>query len=156
MWHFGDHISTDEITPGRMNVTTDDAELARACFAEARPELRDEARPGDVVVAGANFGCGSSRESAPRALRALGLRVVAASYGSIFYRNAVNVGLPVYISPEAHTVVSDGDEVAIDPDAGTLRTPSGVLKIEGASGLLARIVDAGGVVPYVNERGGLR
>lgn len=156
VWRFGDHVTTDVITPGRMNATTDDHELARACFAEARPELRDDARPGDIVVAGENFGCGSSRESAPRALQALGLRVVAASYGSIFYRNAVNVGLPVYVSAEARVAVADGDIVTLDPEGGTLRTPQGTLELAGATGLLARIVDAGGIVPYVGALGGLR
>ena len=152
VWRFGDHVSTDVITPGRMNVTTDEATLARACFAEVRPELRDEARPGDVIVAGANFGCGSSRESAPRAIKALGLTVVAASYGSIFYRNAVNVGLPVFIAPDAHARLADGDAVEIG--SGALRGPAGEITLQGATGLLAEVVAAGGIVPYVRARGG--
>jgi len=154
VWRFGDHVSTDAITPGRMNVTTDEAVLARACFAEDRPELRDQARPGDVIVAGGDFGCGSSRESAPRAIKALGLSVVAASYGSIFYRNAVNIGLPVFISAEAVTALSDGDAVTLDAEAGTLAGPTGDLRLEGATGVLAGIVAAGGIVPYVRSRGG--
>lgn len=153
VWRFGDHVSTDVITPGRMNVTTDDAALARACFAEVRPELRDQARPGDVVLGGVNFGCGSSRESAPRAIKALGLAVVARSYGSIFYRNAVNIGLPVYIAGDALDALREGDEVALHE--GVLRGPRGVaVPLQGARGLLADIVAAGGVIPYVHARGG--
>lgn len=152
VWRFGDHVSTDEITPGRMNVTTDPAQLARACFAETRPELRDQARPGDVVVGGVNFGCGSSRESAPRALKAHGLVVVAPSYGSIFYRNAVNVGLPVFIAPKGLDLAQDGDEVHVLD--GVLRTPRGDVPLQGATGLLAEVVAAGGVIPYVRARGG--
>jgi 3-isopropylmalate/(R)-2-methylmalate dehydratase small subunit len=152
VWRFGDHVSTDVITPGRMNVTTDAGALGRACFAEVRPELRDEARPGDVVVAGVNFGCGSSRESAPRAIQALGLTVVAASYGSIFYRNAVNVGLPVFIAPDARARLEDGDAVEIGQ--GVLRGPQGEVPLQGATGLLAEVVAAGGIVPYVRARGG--
>ena len=154
VWKFGDHVSTDVITPGRMNVTTEETALARACFAEARPELHDRARPGDVVVGGANFGCGSSRESAPRSLKALGLVVLAPSYGSIFYRNAVNIGLPVYVAPDAPRVLDDGDEVTVDEAAGTVAGPSGTVRLQGAGGILASIVRAGGVVPYVRERGG--
>ena len=153
VWRFGDHVSTDVITPGRMNVTTDPAALARACFAEARPELARDARPGDVVLAGANFGCGSSRESAPRALKALGLQVVARSYGSIFYRNAVNVGLPVYTSAIAADSFSDGDEVTLDAGSGELRGSRARVALDGAHGVLAEIVRAGGIVPYVRARG---
>ena len=153
VWVFGDHVSTDVITPGRMNVTTDETALARACFAEVRPELRDQAKPGDVVLGGANFGCGSSRESAPRSIKALGLTVVASSYGSIFYRNAVNVGLPVYIAPDAVNLLQDGDEVTIEN--GALHGPRGVVvPLQGAKGLLAEVVAAGGIVPYVRARGG--
>ena len=153
VWKFGDHVSTDVITPGRMNVTTDEAALARACFAEVRPELRDQARPGDIVLGGVNFGCGSSRESAPRSIKALGLTVVASSYGSIFYRNAVNVGLPVYIAPGAVDLLQDGDEVTLEN--GVLTGPRGVrIPLQGAKGLLAEVVAAGGIVPYVRARGG--
>lgn len=152
VWKFGDHVSTDVITPGRMNVTTDETALARACFAEVRPELRDQARPGDIVLGGVNFGCGSSRESAPRSIKALGLTVVASSYGSIFYRNAVNVGLPVFLAPDAASRLEDGDVVTLEE--GMLRSPRGDIPLQGATGLLAEVVAAGGIVPYVRARGG--
>lgn len=153
-WLFGDNVSTDTITPGRYNVTTDPDELAQAAFREARPEFRREVTAGDVVIGGENLGCGSSRESAPRSLAASAVTgVVAESYARIFYRNAVNVGLPVLTAPGIHDLVEDGDEVALDLEAGTLTTPQGTIEVTGATGFLARIVDAGGIVPYVREQG---
>jgi len=153
VWRFGSHVSTDVITPGRMNISTDDAELAQGCFAEVRPELRAQAQPGDLIVADANFGCGSSRESAARALKALGLVVVAPSYGSIFYRNAVNIGLPVYVAEGALTGVADGATATLTNDG--MRIGNLVIPLSGASGFLAGIVAAGGIVPYVSQNGGL-
>lgn len=153
-WCFDDNVSTDVITPGRYNVTTDPAELAQAAFREARPGFRHEVGPGDVVIAGANFGCGSSRESAPRALHASGIAgVVAESYARIFYRNAVNVGLPVVTAPGIRDLVQDGDEVRLDLAAGQLHLADEVVEVEGATGLLAEITDAGGIIPYVRSRG---
>lgn len=153
-WRFGDHVSTDIITPGRYNVTTDPDQLARAAFCEDRPVFRDEVRPGDVVVAGRNFGCGSSRESAPRALHACRVgAVVAESYARIFYRNAVSIGLPVYIAEGVSSLVEDGDEVTLDRRRGRLLTPTGELALTGASGFLAEVLEAGGIVPYVRARG---
>ncbi len=153
-WVFGDHVTTDTITPGRYNVTTDPAKLAQAAFCEHRPAFQAEVAPGDVVVGGENFGCGSSRESAPRALLACQAgAVVAESFARIFYRNAVNVGLPVYIAPGVSGVVEDGDEVTLETEAGQLLAPGGVVELEGASGLLAEIVEAGGIIEYVRSQG---
>src|SRR5207237_4600015 len=91
VFKFGDAISTDAIIPGRYNVTTDAAALGRACFIEARPEFAASVQPGDVIVAGRNFGCGSSREHAPMAIKADGIQaVVARSFARIFYRNAIH------------------------------------------------------------------
>jgi 3-isopropylmalate dehydratase small subunit len=149
---FGDHVSTDTITPGRFNVTTDAAELARAAFCESRPTFRDEVRRGDVVVAGANFGCGSSRESAPRALHASGIAgVVAESYARIFYRNAVSIGLPVYLARDVTSLVGDGDEVELRD--GILHTKGGAIELTGATGFLADVLAAGGILSYVRARG---
>lgn len=151
-WVFGDNVSTDTITPGRYNVTTDPDKLAQAAFHEDRPAFRREVEPGDIVVGGENFGCGSSRESAPRALLYSRIdAVVAESFARIFYRNAVNVGLPVYAAPGVSTLVDHGDEVTLDEDR--LHAPQGSLELEGATGLLEDITDAGGILAYVRERG---
>ncbi len=153
-WVFDDNVSTDTITPGRYNVTTDPDELAQAAFREHRPPFRHEVQPGDVVVAGENFGCGSSRESAPRALLYSDVAaVVAESFARIFYRNAVNVGLPVHVAPDVSTIIQDGDEVTLDREANRLYAPGGDVRLEDASGLLAEITEAGGILEYVRERG---
>jgi 3-isopropylmalate/(R)-2-methylmalate dehydratase small subunit len=121
VFRFGDGVSTDAIMPGRYNLTTDPAQLARACFVEHRPGFAEQVQAGDVIVAGSNFGCGSSREHAPLAIRACGVgAVVARSFARIFYRNAVNLGLPVIRCPELYDAVADGDEVEVDVEHGTI------------------------------------
>ena len=115
MFLLGDGISTDAIMPGRYNVTTDPDALRRACLIEARPDFVETVQPGDVIVAGRNFGCGSSREHAPLAIKQNGVAaVVAAGFARIFYRNAVNIGLPVIRCEEAHRALRDGDRVSVD------------------------------------------
>ena len=102
-WKFGDDINTDVITPGRYTVTTDRKRLGQIAFIEYRPEFAKEVQEGDVIVAGNNFGCGSSREHAPRAIRAAGIRlIIAASFARIFYRNAFNIGPVSYTHLRAH------------------------------------------------------
>ena len=102
VWRFGDNVNTDEIIPGRYNLTTDRAYLAEHVLCEVRPDFPVQVRPGDVIVGGNNFGCGSSREHAPVAIQAAGTScVVARSFARIFYRNAINIGLPILVSPEA-------------------------------------------------------
>ena len=115
----GDGVSTDAIMPGRYNVTTDPDALRRSCLIEARPDFVETVRPGDVIVAGRNFGCGSSREHAPLSIKRNGIAaVIAASFARIFYRNAVNIGLPVIRCADAHRVLHDGDEVMVAHSAG--------------------------------------
>ena len=102
IWMLGDNVNTDVIIPGRYNVTTDRAQLARYCLCEVLPEFSQQVQAGDVVMAGHNFGCGSSREHAPADLLASGVRaVIARSFARIFYRNAVNIGLPVIVCEDA-------------------------------------------------------
>ena len=121
VFRFGDGISTDAIMPGRYNLTTDPAALAKACFIENRPDFHETVRQGDVIVAGNNFGCGSSREHAPLSIKASGVSaVVARSFARIFYRNAVNLGLPVIRCADLHDAVQDGDEVVVDTEHGTI------------------------------------
>src|SRR5512136_1311751 len=118
-WVFGDNVDTDQIIPAEYLVTMDNSELAEHAFEKADPGFSRAVKPGDVIVAGRNFGCGSSREHAPRALMGAGVScVVAKSFARIFYRNAINIGLPVV---EADIRVERGDEVVIDLVRGVVR-----------------------------------
>ncbi|MGA7576778.1 MAG: 3-isopropylmalate dehydratase small subunit [Desulfobaccales bacterium] len=118
---FGDDINTDEILPARYLSTSDPKELARHAMEDADPEFVRKARPGDFIVAGKNFGCGSSREHAPVALKAQGLSgVIAASFARIFYRNAFNMGLAIFESPQAAAAIRDGQEISVDLDSGII------------------------------------
>src|ERR1700686_5349149 len=122
IWILGDNVNTDVIIPGRYNVTTDRAQLARYCLCEVMPEFAQQVQPGDVLMAGNNFGCGSSREHAPAAIQACGVRVVIArSFARIFYRNAVNIGLPVLVCEEASLGSTDGQPVEVDLETGMIQ-----------------------------------
>jgi len=118
---FGDDINTDEILPARYLNTSDPAELARHAMEDADPEFVKKMKPGDFIVAGKNFGCGSSREHAPVALKAVGLSgVIAGSFARIFYRNAFNMGLAIFEAPEAAAAIKGGAEVSLDVDTGVI------------------------------------
>jgi 3-isopropylmalate dehydratase small subunit len=118
---FGDDINTDEIIPARYLNTSDPAELARHAMEDADPEFVNKVKPGDFIVAGKNFGCGSSREHAPVALKAARVAaVIAGSFARIFYRNAFNMGLPILESPEAAAALADGDQISVDLDTGVI------------------------------------
>ena len=150
----GDGISTDAIMPGRYNVTTDPDGLRRACLIEARPDFVETVQPGDVIVAGRNFGCGSSREHAPLAIKQNGVAaVIAAGFARIFYRNAVNIGLPVIRCAEAHRVLHDGDRVSVDTLSGEITGPMGTLRGEPPSGVALRIIEAGSLVALIRQGG---
>lgn len=153
-WVLGDGVSTDAIMPGRYNLTTDPQALARACLCEARPDFAEGVQRGDVLVAGRNFGCGSSREHAPVSIRETGVAaVVAASFARIFARNAVNIGLPVIRCPEAVAAITDGDEVTVDVRAGTVTTGGRTFAGEPPSALALRIAEAGGLVELIRSSG---
>ena len=114
VWKFGNDINTDLITPGRYTVTTNKTELGKIAFIEHRPEFSEEVKMGDIIVAGKNFGCGSSREHAPVALKAAGVSaVIARSFARIFFRNAINIGLPLFICEKVDRI-KDGDLVEIN------------------------------------------
>ncbi len=118
---FGDDINTDEILPARYLNTSDPNELALHAMEDADPEFVHQVRRGDFIVAGKNFGCGSSREHAPVALKAVGLSgVIAASFARIFYRNAFNMGLAIFESPAAAAEIQDGAEISLDVDTGVI------------------------------------
>ena len=121
-WKFGDDLNTDEIIPARYNITIVPAELAKNVFCEIRPDYPKGVQPGDVVVGGQNFGCGSSREHAPIAIKgSQAACVIAASFARIFFRNAINIGLPILECPEAVDAIKEGDEVEVDLAAGKVR-----------------------------------
>ncbi|MBW1917346.1 MAG: 3-isopropylmalate dehydratase small subunit [Deltaproteobacteria bacterium] len=118
---FGSDVNTDEIIPARYLSTSEPTELAQHVMEDADAEFVSKARPGDFIVAGKNFGCGSSREHAPIALKAAGLSgVIAASFARIFYRNAFNMGLPIFESTAAAAEIEAGDEVSVDLDSGVI------------------------------------
>src|SRR5207302_10311309 len=143
IWMLGDNVNTDVIIPGRYNVTTDRAQLARYCLCEVLPEFAQQVQAGDVVMAGHNFGCGSSREHAPAAIQACGVQVVIArSFARIFYRNAVNIGLPVLICEEAVLASADGQEMEVDLARGIIsnRATGQTFQAEPLDPFVARIV----------------
>ena len=154
-WKFGDNINTDLITPGRYNVTTDKTRLGEIAFIEYRPEFAKEVREGDIIVGGMNFGCGSSREHSPIALKAAGIKaVVAKSFGRIFFRNSVNIGLPILIC-QGVDGIEDGDDVEIDIRTGEISnaTKGTVIQAEPLPGFIQRIVDKGGLINFLRDEG---
>ena len=154
-WLFGDDLDTDQIVPGRyapFMVGQDKFHLYTFC--DARPGFAKEVRPGDLLVGGENFGCGSSREYAVAALKKLGLgAVVAKSFARIFFRNCVNLGIPVVESADAAALVRDGDDVTLDLAAGVLRTPRGDARLRPVPEFAREILAAGGVVAYLRAHG---
>lgn len=153
-WKFGDSMNTDEIIPGRFNITIDPNELARHVFCEVRPEFAKTVRPGDIVVGGSNFGCGSSREHAPVALKATGIQcVIAASFARIFFRNAINIGLPLLEAPEAIAGIRDGDELEVDLATGQIRnlTTGERFQARPLPPFVLKIAAAGGIVNFLKE-----
>jgi 3-isopropylmalate/(R)-2-methylmalate dehydratase small subunit len=159
VWMLGDNVNTDVIIPGRYNVTTDRAQLARYCLCEVLPEFSKAVQPGDVIMAGHNFGCGSSREHAPAAIQANQVKaVIARSFARIFYRNAVNIGLPVLICEEAVLASHDGDQIDVDLNTGVIRnlTTGQTFEAEPLDPFVARIVEAGGIIEYIRREGTLR
>ncbi|HSV96195.1 MAG TPA: 3-isopropylmalate dehydratase small subunit [Spirochaetota bacterium] len=120
-WRFGDDVNTDEIIPARYLNTFDADELAKHCMEDADPEFMMKIAPGDIIVAGKNFGCGSSREHAPIAIKAARIScVIADSFARIFYRNSINIGLPIVESAEAAKGIAQGDIVEVDFDTGKI------------------------------------
>jgi 3-isopropylmalate dehydratase small subunit len=154
-WVYGDNIDTDVIIPARYLSTSVPEELAPHCMEDVDSSFASSVRAGDVIVAGANFGCGSSREHAPIAIKASGVAcVIAASYARIFYRNAINIGLPILECTEAGAGISAGDELEIDMAAGKITdiTNGKVFAAAPPPEFLRGIFASGGLVPYVRER----
>ncbi len=152
---FGHDVNTDEIIPARYLNTSDPRELAAHVMEDADPGFAGRVKPGDILVAGKNFGCGSSREHAPLALKTAGVAcVVAESFARIFYRNAFNIGLPILESPPAASETSTGDRLEIDAGAGTLvnRTTGKSYATAPLPPFMQELVAAGGLMPYVKKK----
>jgi 3-isopropylmalate/(R)-2-methylmalate dehydratase small subunit len=154
VWRFGDHVNTDVIYPGKYTYTiSDPAQMALHAMEDADPEFAKAVRPGDLVVAGENFGCGSSREQAVTCLKAAGVAaIVAKSFARIYYRNAINLALPIIQCPEAVDAIRAGDTVAIDLAAGRLEHNGKAYAFAPMPPEVAEILQAGGLVEYVRRR----
>lgn len=153
-WKFEDNLNTDEIIPARFNITIDERELASKVFCEVRPDFAPGVQPGDVVVASWNFGCGSSREHAPIAIRGSQVRcVIAASYARIFFRNAINIGLPILECPEAAAEINEGDEIEVNLTSGEIfdRTTRRSFQAKPLPEFVLKIAEAGGLVRFLKE-----
>jgi 3-isopropylmalate/(R)-2-methylmalate dehydratase small subunit len=146
----GDDVNTDVVIPGRYLNSIDPAELAEHAFEPLGPEIQAQLKRSSVVVAGRNFGCGSAREQAATCLIGAGVQaVVAASFARVFFRNAINTGLVAVESPEAAAAVRDGDELFVDVEAGTVQAGGRTFGVAPYPASLRRILDAGGLIPYV-------
>lgn len=154
-WKFGNNINTDEIIPARYLNTTDTKELAAHCMEDADPDFMKKIKVGDIIVAGDNFGCGSSREHAPIAIKAARIScVIARSFARIFFRNAINIGLPIFECPEAAEQVREGDEVEVNLASGEIlnHTTKKRFKFEPFPQEMQEIIQAGGLMNFVKKK----
>ncbi|MBI5409697.1 MAG: 3-isopropylmalate dehydratase small subunit [Nitrospirae bacterium] len=154
-WKFGDNVDTDAIIPARYLNTSDPKELARHVMEDADKDFPSKVKAGDLLAAGANFGCGSSREHAPIAIKAAGLQaVVAKSFARIFYRNAFNIGLPIFESDDAPDKIKEGDELEIDADKGVIRnvTKNEEYAAKPIPPFMQELISAGGLIEWTKKR----
>jgi len=155
VFKFGDDVNTDEIIAGRYLNTIDPAELAKHCMEDADASFAKKVQKGDIIVGGENFGCGSSREHAPIAIKGAGVScVIAKSFARIFYRNAINIGLPIFMSKEIVDTVKTGDVIEVNADKGEI-VKSGqkkVYKSEVFPSFLKTMVEAGGLINYAEKK----
>ena len=151
---FGDDVDTDVIIPARHLVTTDIQELASHCMEDGRQGFADEVSPGDIIVAGRNFGCGSSREHAPLSIKGNQIScVIAQSFARIFFRNSFNCGLPVFECPEASEKIEEGDQIEVDQATGTINniTKNETYQAQPIPEFMQELVAAGGLMEYVKK-----
>ena len=152
---YGDNVDTDVIIPARYLNSSDPAELATHCMEDLDKDFLKKMKPGDIMVATKNFGCGSSREHAPIAIKACGIScVIAETFARIFYRNAINIGLPIIECPEAAADIDDGDEVSVDFDSGIITnvTKNVTYKGQPFPKFMQEIIDSEGLVNYINNK----
>lgn len=155
VWRYGDNIDTDVIIPARYLNSFDPKELAAHCMVDIDETFAKNVVEGDIMVGGKNFGCGSSREHAPIAIKASGVPVViAANFARIFYRNGINIGLPLFEIGDAVEKIKAGDQLRVDLDAGTVENLStgDVFTAQPLPGFIQDIAKAGGLVNYVKEK----
>jgi 3-isopropylmalate/(R)-2-methylmalate dehydratase small subunit len=153
VWKFGDDLDTDAIVPGRYLILNTPEELAKHAFEGVRPEFKDQVKPGDIIVAGDNFGCGSSREHAPLALKGAGVRyVIAKSFARIFFRNSINIGLTLLECAEADRI-SGGDVLEVDEAKGIIKnkTKKETYKVKPLPEFLVEIVRSGGLIEFARK-----
>ncbi len=155
VWKFGNDIDTDVIIPARYLNTSDPKELARHCMEDADPDFAGKVKKGDIIVAGKNFGCGSSREHAPICIKEAGIQcVVAPSFARIFFRNAFNTGLPIVECREASEKIQEGDQVCIDFESGTIEnlTRNETYQAQPIPEFMRTLLNAGGLMKYVTTK----
>jgi 3-isopropylmalate/(R)-2-methylmalate dehydratase small subunit len=154
VWKYGDDINTDVIFPGKYTYSVlEPEEMARHALEDLDPDFAGEVQPGDFIVAGKNFGCGSSREQAATCLKFAGIQaVIAKSFARIFFRNAINQGLPVIQCAEAVDHIEHGDEIAVHYTAGTIETEAGVFDFASLPESIMNVLEAGGLIPYIKRK----
>jgi 3-isopropylmalate/(R)-2-methylmalate dehydratase small subunit len=155
VWRFGDDVDTDAIIPARYLNTSDPAELARHVMEDADKDFPAKVQQGDILVAGKNFGCGSSREHAPIAIKAAGIQaVIAKSFARIFYRNSFNIGLPIFESVEASEKIGEGDIVEIDAGSGLIKniTRNEQYEAKPIPPFMQELIGAGGLIEWTKKK----
>ena len=155
VFKYGDNVDTDVIIPARYLNSSDPKELATHCMEDIDKEFVSKVNTGDIMVAGKNFGCGSSREHAPISIKAAGVSfVIAETFARIFYRNSINIGLPIIECPEASKAICEGDEVEIDFTTGIIKdlTTGASFKGQSFPEFMQKIIDAGGLINHINEK----
>ena len=155
VWKFGNDVDTDAIIPARYLNTSDPKELAKHLMEDADRDFPNKMKVGDILVAGKNFGCGSSREHAPIAIKASGIQaVIAKSFARIFYRNAFNIGLAIFESPDAAEKIRETDEIAIDADNGIIKnlTTHEEYKANPIPPFMQELIDAGGLIEWTKKK----
>ncbi|MBI5188979.1 MAG: 3-isopropylmalate dehydratase small subunit [Nitrospirae bacterium] len=154
-WKFWADVDTDAIIPARYLNTSDHKELAKHCMEDADPNFVKKMKAGDIIVADKNFGCGSSREHAPIAIKTAGIScVIAKSFARIFYRNSFNMGLPIFESVDASEKIKEGDEVELDPSTGIIRniTKKEKYQAKPIPLFMQELINAGGLMNYVKRK----
>ena len=155
VFKYGDNVDTDVIIPARYLNAPSPEELAKHCMEDIDASFATTVKPGDIIVGGANFGCGSSREHAPISIRACGVRcVIAASFARIFYRNAINIGFPILECPEAAAAINNGDIVSVDFATGKIvdETTGETFQAVALPPFIEKIVEHNGLLPYLKAR----
>ena len=155
VFKYGDNVDTDVIIPARYLNAPSPEELAKHCMEDIDATFATTVKPGDIMVGGANFGCGSSREHAPISIRACGVRcVIAASFARIFYRNAINIGFPILECPEAAAAIQNGDTVSVDFASGKIvdETTGETFQAVALPPFIEKIVEHNGLLPYLKAK----